>query len=214
MGALSNEQLLETLRWRYATKQFDPARKIPEETWKTLEQSLLLSPSSFGLQPWRFLVIKDPELRKKLHEASWKQRQIIDASDLVVFVVRTKNTADDVETYVQTVAQSHEQPSDSPRFHGLRKVILDFDRQITDAEWNARQSYVALGVLMTSAAVLGIDTCALEGIQTSRYDEILDLPAQGFTTIMVCALGYRLPGDKYATLPKVRFAHEEVIRHL
>lgn len=214
MRHLTEDQLIASLRWRYATKRFDASKKIPAHTWETLEQALILTPSSFGLQPWRFLVVRTPELRQKLREASWGQGQITDASHLVVFTVRSQNTPEDIDAYIRMVAEVRNQPVDSPSLQGYRKVVLAFEKRYSDAEWNARQVYIALGNFMTSAALLGVDTCPLEGIDANQYDAILDLPRQGYTTAMVCAAGYRASDDKYAALPKIRFPRNEVIREL
>lgn len=159
-------------------------------------------------------MIETPALREELRIASWGQSQLVDASHLVVFAVRTQNTPEDVDAYIRMVAKARNQPADSPSLQGFRKVILDFEKRYSDAEWNARQAYIALGTFMTSAALLGIDTCPLEGIDSARYDAILDLPSNGFTTAMACVAGYRAGNDKYATLPKIRFPRDEVIKVL
>lgn len=214
MSALNAEHLIRQLRWRYATKQFDPAKKIPAEIWKALEDALVLTPSSFGLQPWRFLVISNPEMRQKLRLASWNQSQVTDASHLVVFAVHKQNTPEHVDRHISAIADATGQPADAPRLAGLKKVILDFSRSVPNQEWNSRQAYIALGNFMTSAALLGIDTCPLEGIEPAKYDEILGLPEQGLATAVACAAGYRSPTDQYAAIPKVRFSKNEVIRYL
>src|SRR5690349_8372404 len=100
-----NDTLLNQLRWRYATKQFDPARRIPEADWRALEESLVLTPSSFGLQPWRFVVVTDPATKKKLVSASWDQQQVADASHLVVFAIKKNLSEVDVDNYLGRIAQ-------------------------------------------------------------------------------------------------------------
>src|SRR5262249_32957315 len=105
MHPVAPETVLDQLRWRYATKQFDPARKIPSELWAKLEQAAVLAPSSYGLQPWKFVVVTDPAVRKKLHPASWNQAQILDASHLVVFAAKNPPTPVDVEQYVARIAE-------------------------------------------------------------------------------------------------------------
>src|SRR3954468_6899883 len=102
--AIDREQLLGQLEWRYATKQFDPHRKISSKDWAALEEALVLTPSSYGLQPWKFLVVTDPATRQKLLAASWGQSQITDASHLVVFTIKTNLTEDDVEAYLSRIA--------------------------------------------------------------------------------------------------------------
>lgn len=210
----TTEKLLGQLRWRYATKQFDPAKKIPAETWAALEEALVLTPSSFGLQPWKFIVVSDPEVRQKLRAASWNQGQVTDASHIVVFAVHKENTPEHVDRYINHLAKATGQPADAPRLAGLKKVILDYSGTVPNQEWNTRQAYIALGNFMTSAAMLGIDTCPLEGLNPAKYDEILGLSEQGMATVMACTAGYRAEGDKSAAAPKVRFPKEEVIRYV
>ena len=213
---VSNDTLLNQLRWRYATKQFDAARKIPVADWQTLEETLLLTPSSFGLQPWRFVVVTDPATKETLVPASWGQRQVADASHLVVFAVKKSLGPSDVDHYLGRIAEVRGVTRES--LNGFRNVLVDFLAQPADQfnpqHWATRQAYIALGNLLTSAALLGIDTCPLEGIEPPRYDEILGLGAEGYQTVVAAAVGYRAASDKYAALPKVRFAPEEIITHV
>jgi nitroreductase len=207
--------LLAALRFRYATKAFDPARKIPAETWDAFEKSLVLTPSSFGLQPWKFLVVENPEIREKLKAASWNQPQLIDASHLVVLTARTDLTQADIDSWIARLSEIQGTPIEA--LAGLSGMISSFSSAMTPAEkqaWNTRQVYIALGQLMTSAAVLGIDSCPLEGISPADYDTILGLPGTGYATAVACALGYRSPEDKYAVAPKARFPDAQVIAHV
>ncbi|MBI4662493.1 MAG: NAD(P)H-dependent oxidoreductase [Verrucomicrobia bacterium] len=211
-----NDTLLNQLRWRYATKQFDPARKVSAADWKTLEETLVLTPSSFGLQPWRFIVVTDPARKEKLVPASWGQRQVADASHVVVFAIKKNLGSADVDRYLARIAEVRGVEVSS--LNGFREVLTGFLAQPADAfdanEWASRQVYIALGNFLTSAALLGIDTCPMEGIEPARYDEILGLAEQGYQTVVVAAAGYRATEDPYAALPKVRFASEEVITHV
>ncbi len=213
---ISNQQLLSNLHWRYATKIFDRSRKIPAETWNTIEAALVLSPSSFGLQPYRFLVIGDADLREQLLPHTWKQSQVVDASHYVVFAARTTYTAQEIDEFLQLTAETRNIPLDS--LHGYRGMMTGsllsekFASEIP--AWSKCQAYIALGQLMTSAATLGIDTCPIEGFIPAEYDRILGLPQQGLAAVVCCALGYRSPQDKYATLAKVRPATQKLIRHL
>lgn len=210
--SLKPEELLSALRWRYATKQFDSARTIPADAWSALEESLVLTPSSFGLQPWKFLVVKNTTLRAKLREQSWNQPQVTDASHLVVLTARTDLVQSDIEAWVACLAEVNGKPVED--FAMLQGMIVGFNEAMSSSErheWNKRQVYIALGQLMTSAAVLGIDACPLEGISASAYDEILGLGGSGYATCMACALGYRSDADKYAVAPKARFEPSRVI---
>lgn len=216
MNPITTDQLLAAQAWRYATKQFDASKTIPAPVWQALEESLVLSPSSYGLQPWQFVVVTDSDLRAKLRPHSWNQTQITDASHLVVFAIPDKVDVPYMEKYLARIAEIRGVTLESLGFYRnmMMADIIAGPRQAWVDEWAARQVYIALGNFMTSAALVGIDTCPLEGIDPREYDALLDLPAKGFNTIVACAAGYRSADDKYATLPKVRFEKSELIQHL
>ena len=211
----SPNELLTQLRWRYATKRFDATKAIPADTWSALEQALLLAPSSFGLQPWKFVVVTTPAVKQQLRAASWGQAQVTDASHYVVFAGLRTTTEADVDRFLQCQSQVRGTPLES--LAGYRKVLVDFlakgwaSKDL--AAWNARQGYIALGQFMTAAAMLGVDTCPMEGIDMAAYDRILGLDGSRYTTLCGCAAGYRAADDKYATAAKVRFPLGEVIEH-
>ncbi|MFN0010026.1 MAG: NAD(P)H-dependent oxidoreductase [Phycisphaerales bacterium] len=213
MTTLTPDALLTQLRWRYAVKKFDPARKIPGEVWNALEQSLVLAPSSFGLQPWKFVVITDAAVKAKLPAISWGQTQPAECSHMAVFAGRTQMKATDVERFIERAVAVRGEGARAS-LAGYKDVMLGFVAKLTPeqaAGWAARQCYIALGQLMASAAVLGVDTCPMEGIVVAEYDKLLNLPAQGYITLMGCALGYRAADDKYAGAPKVRFETSDVV---
>lgn len=207
-------QLLAALNWRYATKSFDAARKIPEATWKTLEETLVLSPSSFGLQPYRFLVVKDPDVRARLQPHSWNQTQVVDASHYVVFAGRTSITEAEIDRFLDRIVEVRNIPRES--LDGYRGMmygsLLSPGSEARIPHWTALQAYIALGNLSTAAALLGIDTCAIEGFAPAEYDSILGLKEQGLASVVCLALGYRNGEDKYAGLAKVRLPAEELLK--
>jgi len=213
MKAIENDQLLKQLRWRYATKQFDPTKKISPADWAALEQALVLAPSSYGLQPYRFIVVTDSPTREKLMAASWNQRQVVDCSHLVVFAAKTKITTADVDTYLKRIIEVRGGSVEA--LNSLRGMmmgdIVQGPRSVGAQEWAARQAYIAIGNLMTTAALLGIDTCPMEGFEPPKYDAILGLREKGLATTVLCAAGYRAATDKYAAVAKVRFKPEDLI---
>jgi nitroreductase len=212
---LSPEVLLQALNWRYATKVFDPARSIPSATWTALEQSLVLTASSYGLQPWKFLVITDPAIRAELRPHSWNQAQITDSSHLVVFLSKRQITAADADRLIDATAAAR--GLDASALSGYRQMIqvdlIEGPRSQRIGQWAANQVYIALGNLLTSAALLGVDTCAIEGFSPPDYDRILGLDSSDYQTCVVCACGYRSADDKYASLAKVRYNHTDLIEH-
>ncbi|HUE72975.1 MAG TPA: NAD(P)H-dependent oxidoreductase [Pirellulaceae bacterium] len=215
-SALPSGELLEQLRWRYAVKRFDPTRKIAADDWRALEEALVLTPSSYGLQPWKFFVICDQPLKDQLVPLSWNQRQLADCSHVVVFAIKADLAAADIDRYLARMAEVRGIAVE--QLAGFRKQLMSSfappPAEFNVNEWAVRQVYIALGNFMTSAAVLGIDTCPMEGIEPIKYDDLLGLRAKGYATAVVCVAGYRAADDKYAALPKVRFKHEDVIEHL
>jgi nitroreductase len=213
MSTLNTQQLLGQLNWRYATKQFDPNRKISPQDLAALEQALVLSPSSGGLQPWKFFVISDPELRAKLRPASYGQPQITDASQLVVFTAKIDFNEADVDAHIKNTAAIQGIPVEA--LAQYRGMLVGGIVQSQDASgrqaWARNQAYIALGVLLASAAVLGIDACPMEGFDRAKYDEILGLKAQGYTSAVIATIGYRAATDKNAGAPKVRFPKQQVL---
>jgi nitroreductase len=216
MNNLTTQQLLEALRWRYATKVFDATKKIPADVWQVLEQSLVLTPTSYGLQPYRFLVINSPAKRAELLPHSWNQKQVVDASRFVVFTARTKMTAADVTKLIQRTSAVRKIPADSLNFYRDMMLgdVVNGPRGKTAHEWATRQTYIALGNLMTCAAVLGVDACPMEGFNPTEYDRVLGLNYSGYASVVACALGYRAASDKYASLPKVRYEANELVQQV
>ena len=214
MSPTSPQQLVQALKWRYATKVFDPAQKIPAETWAGLEKALVLTPTSYGLQPYHFLVVQDPAVRAALLSHSWHQKQVVNCSHFVVFTARTEMREADVARLIARISAVRGIPEEALNSyrHMMLSDVVQGARGKTAHEWAARQAYIALGNLMTAAAVLGVDTCPMEGLNPSEYDKILHLHGTGYATVVACALGYRAAGDKYAALAKVRYPTADLVR--
>lgn len=210
---LSPEDVISALNWRYATRKFDPARKIPAAEWNALEQALVLTPSSIGLQPWKFLVVTDPSTRDRLMPAAWHQVQVLECSHFVVFTVRKNLGADHVDRHVARMAEVHGQTIES--LAKFRKMaVSNLDQARTEGRldtWQTHQVYIALGQFMASAAVMGIDTCPMEGFEPEKFDYILGLKGTDLTSVVACAAGYRVVDERYARMKKVRFKTEDVI---
>lgn len=209
---VNKETILEKLNWRYATKQYDATKKISAEDWATLEQSLILAPSSFGLQPYKFFVVENKEIREKLKAAAWGQTQITDASHLVVFAYKKTLTDADIEHYVNRIAE----------VRGVaRETMTDYENVMKGSAkkavdggyvdvWNSRQAYIALGFLLETAALLNIDATPMEGFDAAQFNEILGL--EDYSAVVVAAVGYRdAENDWLANLKKVRMPKDELI---
>lgn len=215
-NTINAKQLLERLNWRYATKQFDPNRKISTQDWATIEDALQLTPSSGGTQPWKFIVITDPAVRAKLLPASYGQPQITNASHLVVFAGKKNFSEADVDALINRTAATRGVAVESlAQYRGMLVggIVQAMDEKARDA-WARNQAYIALGNLLTTAALLGIDACPMEGFDRAQYDEILGLNAQGYASAVIATLGYRAETDQLANATKVRFPKEQIFAHV
>ena len=214
MSQTNPQQLLEALSWRYATKVFDATKKIPADVWAALEQALVLTPTSYGLQPYQFLIVQDAAKRAALLPHSWGQKQVVDCSHFVVFTARTEMAEADVDKLIQRTVDLRKLPANAlEAYRGMMLGdVVNGPRGKAAHEWAARQSYIALGNIMTCAAVLGVDACPMEGLNPVEYDNILGLNGSGYKTVVACAFGYRVASDKYASLAKVRFAPADLLR--
>lgn len=208
-------ELIDSLQWRYATKEFDSSKKIPADVWSAVEDSLVLTPSSFGLQPWKFIVVTDEETKKKLLPNSWNQPQVVDCSHLVVLAAQAPVTDKELDAFIDSTAQAR--GADPASLQPYREMMGGFVSRMNEEQlltWAKNQVYIALGQLMTSAAVLKIDACPMEGISPAEYDKILGLEGTGFYTTVACPMGYRAESDKYASLAKVRYSNEQMIENI
>lgn len=202
--------ILKSLHWRYATKKFDANKKLDKATYEKLEEAMRLSASSFGLQPWKFVVVTDPEIKKQLPAHSWGQMQPQDCSHLVVICRLNELTEDYVDHYVDAIATTRGVTKES--MAAYTDMMKGFLKNPADKHiWMAKQCYIALGTLLTSAAALGVDACPMEGFDAAAYDRILGLEAKGCTSVVLCPLGYRAGDDKYAEAKKVRFCADETV---
>ena len=214
MPSIPVETIVSQLQWRYATKAFDPSAKIPAALWSSLEDTLVLTPSSYGLQPWKFLVITNDALRESLVPHAWGQRQVADCSHFVVMCAKTNLDEAYLDSYLRDIATKRNIPTSA--LDGLRGMMLGSLAQMDEAAvhaWAAKQCYIALGNLMTAAALVGIDTCPMEGFVREKFDEILGLSAQGLTAVVCCPAGYRAADDKYASMAKIRWDKSAVVEH-
>ena len=206
-----NNTTTQALNWRYATKAFDTEKKLTDEQLSLITEALRLSASSFGLQPWKFVVVTNPEVRKQLREAAWNQPQITDASHLIVLSVRTDVDASFVDKFVQSVADTRGMPVDALKeYSDMMKGSVASRTPEAVKEWSSRQVYIPLGTALLAAAENQIDACPMEGFDNAKFDEILGLKAHNAESRVVLAVGFRSPEDKTAEYKKVRFPESEV----
>ena len=213
--ASSKSNVIEQLNWRYATKKFDSTKKIDNETFEKIEKAMVLTPSSYGLQPWKFVVVVDQSTKQKLAEASFNQPQPKDCSHLVVITRLNEMPLAYVDKYLELIAQTREIPLDS--LEGYKAKLSGFLERTSNEvleSWMENQCYIALGNLLHTAAQLGVDACPMEGFAKERYNEILQLEEKGVSSVVVCALGVRADDDKYAELKKVRHPVSDVVLYV
>jgi nitroreductase/dihydropteridine reductase len=203
--------LIENLKWRYATKKFDADKKVPDEALAFLKEAIQLSASSYGLQLYKVLIIQDMELREKLKAASWGQPQITDCSHLFVFCQYQKIKPEHIERFMALKASLQNLDVDSLK--GYAAFIMGKLEEKSAAElqnWMARQTYLALGNLLAACAELRIDAGPMEGFEPEKYNEILGLEEKGLTTFVIAAVGYRSVEDRTQFDKKVRKPLEEL----
>jgi nitroreductase / dihydropteridine reductase len=203
--------LNDALAWRYAIKKFDTSKKIDTDTLDKLLQTTQLAPSSFGLQHYKIIVVEDVAVREQLKEAAFGQTQLTDASQVIVFAAETQINEAYVAKYIDEIARIRKVD---------RSALADFEnamlgtvaRQTEDQKilWAHKQAYIALGVLISAASELGIDTSPMEGFNPGKFDEILGLKERGLTTSVIVNVGYRSADDHYQHLPKVRKANDDL----
>ena len=203
--------IIENLNWRYATKEFDSAKKIPAEKLNEILDAVHLAPTSYGLQPFKILVIDDPEIREQLKPAAYGQAQITDASQLIVFA-RIKNYGiEHVDEYAENIVDTRNiDPKVIEGFVGMMKGSVNSLTQEQLAEWNSKQCYIALGFLLFAAAGHRVDACPMEGFNAAQFDEILGLDEKNLSTVVIATIGYRSENDELQNLPKVRKSKEEL----
>jgi nitroreductase / dihydropteridine reductase len=203
---------LEQLDWRYATKAYDAQNHITPEQWKVIEQSIRLAPSAYGLQPYKVVIVTDPELRQKLRAAAFNQPQVTDSSYLVVFAAKQAVTEADIDAFMKLIADTRGVPVEN--LNGMRGAMIgdlvQGPRAQRITEWTARQCYIALGFLLAAAAIQHVDATPMEGLDTEAFTQILELDKQGYKAVVMAAVGHRAQNDWLAPLKKVRKPEEEL----
>jgi len=199
------KNIINALEWRYATKVFDSSKKLSNQQVSDLKKATQLSASSYGLQPYKVLIISDKSIMEKLKPASYGQVQIIDSSHLFLFCAMKGFNKEDVDRFVDlNVEITGASKENMKTFHGMMDMKMDSMNEEENLLWATKQAYIALGNLLTAAAVMEIDTCPIEGFIPQQYTEILGLDEMGLEPLVLSAIGFRSDKDKYQSVPKVR----------
>ncbi len=205
------KEIKEAFNWRYATKRFDASRKLSKEQLEILLDAARMAPSSYGLQPFEIMVVENDDLRKQLKEAAYGQPQLTEASHVIVFTANKNVDEVLVDSFMQRVAKSRGQSTESLKdFRAMLLGSVSGKSEQEKFQWAARQAYIALGFLLATAAIEGIDACPMEGFNNAEFDRILNLEQKGLKSVVMATVGFRSADDKYAALPKVRKTQDEL----
>lgn len=213
LDKLTNHDLLKALNWRYATKKFDPNRKLSDAQVDTVREVLRLSASSMGLQPYVFIHVTDEQVRKRLRTHSFDQSQITDASELFVFTAKENIDNEYVEDFVRGEGELRNRTEEQMK-RKIKGTVSNFSKKSKEEifNWSSRQAYIGIGNLLTAAALLNIDACPMEGIKGEEYDRILQLEPLNLRSLAVVTLGFRSSADTYASQAKFRFPQDRIIK--
>jgi nitroreductase/dihydropteridine reductase len=198
-------QLLEGLKWRYATKKFDRTKKIGESDLNAIKEAVQLSASSYGLQLYKVLFITNPEVREQLKAVAFGQPQITDASHLVVFCNYSNLNDDHVDEYIENIAKTRSMKfEDLQDFGKVMKGSINAKSSEMQDAWTAKQTYIALGTLLAATSEMKIDACPMEGFNAAEFNKILGLEKQNLNAAVIATIGYRSEDDGFQHLKKVR----------
>ncbi len=203
---------IEALHWRYAVKKFDTNKELSQQQVDRIIEAFNLTPTSYGLQPLKLVVISNKALQEDLLQHSFNQKQVTTASHVLVLCRENKVDQKFIETNFELIKSVRHTPDDvlAP-FRDF--LIKDFNNKSKEEInlWSTNQAYLALGNILTVSAIEGVDAAPMEGFNPKKYDEILNLEAQGLNSVLVCALGYRAQDDQFAGFKKVRRPLSETI---
>ncbi|GAA4767815.1 MULTISPECIES: NAD(P)H-dependent oxidoreductase [Flavobacterium] len=204
-------KFIESQNWRYATKKFDANKKISDSDLEILKEAIRLSSSSYGLQPYKVLIVENPELRAQLQPAAWGQSQIVDASHLFIFANMVNVGEKEIDTYLNNIAETRGIPVENIAGYGdfMKSKIASLPEDVKNT-WTAKQTYLALGNLLNAAAELQIDATPMEGFEPEKVNEILGLNALGLNATLIATVGYRHEEDANQHVKKVRKSKEEL----
>ena len=202
---------LENQNWRYATKKFDATKKITAEDLDILKEAIRLSSSSYGLQPYKVILVENPELRAKIQPSAWGQSQIVEASHLIVFANEINFGTTGIDDYIKNASETRAIPAESLQgYADFMKANITALSEDNRNNWTAKQTYLALGNLLNAAAELKIDVTPMEGFVPAEVNEILGLEALGLNATLIATLGYRHEDDATQYYKKVRKSNKDL----
>ncbi len=209
-----NKKIIDALNWRYASKSFDHTKKIQEQDWDTIEESIRLTASSYGLQPWKFIVVTNDKMKVDLEAMSYNQKQVSTCSHFILMTAMKSMDETYIDSYINDIAETRDIEVES--LEGYKKVMMSTIGSMPDEKaevWAKNQCYIAMGQALSTAALIGVDACPMEGIVKPEFDKYFELEDTNYTSCMAIAFGYRSPEDKTQFAKKVRFTSEEMFTY-
>lgn len=202
---------LENQNWRYATKKFDATKKISTEDLNILKEAIRLSSSSYGLQPYQIFIVENPAVREQLLPAAYGQKQVVDASHLIVFANEINFGEEGINKFSKNMSETRGIPLESIQGYVdyMKSNIVGLSEEVRNI-WTAKQTYLALGNLLNAAAELRIDVTPMEGFAPAQVNEILGLDKLGLNASLMATVGYRSVEDDTQHYKKVRKSKEEL----
>lgn len=204
-GKDSDMNIIDSLKWRYATKKFDTEKYVSDDKLAILKEAFTLTATSYGLQPVKLVIVSNKELQKELVSHSYNQEQVAQASHLLVICI--ENIVD--EAYIRahfenekSIRGTNDTVLDSFRSYLIESFSTKKSSEIK--EWATKQAYITLGNLLTVCALEKIDSCPMEGFFPEKYDELLNLNNKGLSSVLVLPIGYRAKTDMFSKFKKVR----------
>jgi len=209
------KEIIDSLNWRYATKLFDSKKKLSETQLEELLTAVQLAPSSYELQPYQVVVVQDQAIKEQLKTAAYGQAQLTDASEILVFAIEKNYNETHVDAFVENIARTRNVAVEDLK--GYADLMKGTVASRTGAEldaWNSKQAYIALGLLLETAALKQIDACPMEGFDNNKFNEILGLQAKNLHAVAIVAIGFRAEGDAYQHHVKVRKSKKDLFIHI
>lgn len=203
---------IESLQWRYATKQFDSKKRLTQEDLNTILNAINLAPSSYGLQPFNVIVVEDPSIKEKLKPVAYNQGQITDASQIIIFAANNNISDTHIDAFLKRISKTTGAPLEAlAEYKSMMKSKINTSTPDELFAWASKQCYIALGFLLTTCAQMNIDACPMEGFEPDKFDDILNLKERNLNSVVIATVGYRSSEDKYQLSPKVRKELNELV---
>ena len=204
--------VIDKLKWRYATKKFNPTKRLSLQKLNTLKEAFNLTATSYGLQTIKMIVIEDKDFRASLVAHAYNQKQVLDASHLLVICIQEKIMDNDINKFFKNIKDIRNTSDDilDPYRLNLIKMLGNMSKD-EQQQWSKNQAYIAIGNLMTVCAIEDIDSCPMEGFIPKNFDEALKLEEKGLKSVLLLPVGYRAEDDMFASFKKVRMNVKESV---